>query len=51
MDIIEIRCPNCNKWIGEKQKSVSAEGIYFWCPRCKNKIILKNNRALVANEP
>jgi DNA-directed RNA polymerase subunit RPC12/RpoP len=50
MDKIEIRCPECNKWIAEKDKDVTAKGIYFWCARCKKKIIIENNRAQVANE-
>lgn len=50
MEKIEIRCPKCNKWIGEKEKTAKADGIYFWCPRCKKKIKVNNNRALVANE-
>lgn len=50
MESIEIRCPKCNKWIAEKDKNSEARGIRFWCPRCKKKIIIKNNSALVANE-
>lgn len=50
MKTIEIRCPVCNRWIAEKVEDVKAEGIYFWCPRCKKKIIIKDNRALVANK-
>lgn len=50
MERIEIRCPNCNKWIGEKEEKANADGIFFWCPRCKKKIKVNNNRALVANE-
>lgn len=50
MKTIEIRCPICNKWIAKKAENVEAEGIYFWCSRCKKEIIIKNNRALVANK-
>ena len=50
MKTIEIRCPICNKWIAEKNENVSAEGIFFWCIRCKKKIKIKDNSALVANE-
>ena len=50
MKTIEIRCPICNKWIAEKTETSNAEGIYFWCIRCKKKIIIKDNSALVANE-
>lgn len=49
MDKIEIRCPICNKWIAEKEKEANTTGIYFWCVRCKKKIIINNNSALVAN--
>lgn len=50
MKTVEIRCPKCNKWIGEKEEKAEAKGIFFWCPRCKKKIIIKNNSAQVANE-
>ena len=50
MKTIEIRCPICNKWIAEKDENANAEGILFWCMRCKKKLKVKNNSALVADK-
>lgn len=38
----EIRCPKCGKLIGKAKENYKAEGIYLWCPRCKQNLEIQN---------
>lgn len=41
---IQIRCPKCNKLVCTKDYNARTTGIHFWCPRCKERFDIIENK-------